>query len=261
MNYYTDKEIVYIDSHNRASGTDTDFSYKIDLNPNIDFDQVVLLDASIPKSNYVINSTNNTMEVIEDAVPRLIVVPVGNYNRSSLRNVLLDLLNVGTPVYTMTFPNGTRTGDDGKYIFGCDSNPTFVFTLGLYEQLGFDKNTSYTFVSNELLSVNITNFRPEAVYYILSNVCQNHNNSVLGNVISSTNTDFSYINYQCQAPLEYSKDFAKTKSNVYNFIITDEDFQKVSLNGLNVVLTLLFYRKNHIDDIVKNYMKAMLLKK
>jgi hypothetical protein len=28
-----------------------------------------------------------------------------------------------------------------------------------------------------------------------------------------------------------------------------------------VVLTLLFFRKNRIDDIVKNYMKAMLLKK
>jgi hypothetical protein len=205
------------------------------------------------------------MGVIEDAVPREIVVPVGNYNRSSLRNVLLDLLNIGTPVYTMTFPNGTRTGDDGKYVFGCDSNPTFVFTSGLYEHLGFNKNTSYNFVpnglGNELLSVNISNFRPEAVYYILSNVCQNHNNSVLGNVISSTTNDFSYINYQCQAPFEYSKDFAKTKSNVYTFIITDEDFQKVSLNGLNVVLTLLFFRKNRIDDIVKNYMKAMLLKK
>jgi hypothetical protein len=261
MNYYTDKEIIYVDSHNRASGTNSNFTYTVDLNPNIDFDHVVVLDASIPKSNYVI-SASNLMTVTEENIDRQISVPTGNYNRSSLRNVLLELLNAGTHEYTMSFPNGSRTGDNGKYVWTCSTgiNPTFTFTNSLHEQLGFDKGESYTFVDDSLTSVNISNFRPEAVYYILSNVCQNHNNSVLANIISSTTNDFSYVNYQCQAPKEYSKDFAKTKSNTYSFIITDEDFVEVNFNGLNVVLTLMFYRKNHIDDMLKSYMKAMLLK-
>jgi hypothetical protein len=231
----------------------------MDIDPNIDYDSVVVLDASIPKSNYVINSKNNSFVVTEEGIDRTITLEVGNYNRTSLKNVLKTLLN-GTYTYDITFNNSNRVGDDGKYTFTCvEINPTFTFATGMYEQLGFEKNTSYTFTDNALKSVCITNFRPEAVYYILSNLCQNRNNTVLSNIISTTTNDFNYINYQCVNPNEYSKDFARTKSNSYYFIITDEDFNEISLNGLNVVFTVMLYKRNNIDSLIKGYIKAMTI--
>jgi hypothetical protein len=43
-------------------------------------------------------------------------------------------------------------------------------------------------------------------------------------------------------------------------LITDEDFNPVSLNGLNVVFTLMLYRKNDIDRLIKGFIKLQTLK-
>jgi hypothetical protein len=269
MNYFTDKEIFYVDSHNRIDQTDSnsDFTYELDIDPTHDYDHVTLLDISLPKSSYVINSSNNTFVVEENSVQRLITLPVGNYNRTSYKNVLKLLLNVSVDyVYDITFQNSNRTQDNGKYTFTVVTilpampQPLFIFQSGLYEQMGFNKNTSYTFVGDSLESIGVTNFRPESTYYILSNICQNRGNGILQNIISSGSDDFNFISFHNPNPNEYSKKFIRTRSNVFKFLITDEDFHRVDLNGLNVVFTLMLYRKNDIDRLLKGFIKLQTLK-
>ena len=98
MNNYTNKEIFYIDSHNRTNANDSHsgFSYELDINPNVEYDRVVMLDCSIPKTNYSVNSSNNRFQVMESIgveTTRYIIVPIGNYNRASVKNMLKGLLN------------------------------------------------------------------------------------------------------------------------------------------------------------------------
>jgi hypothetical protein len=174
------------------------------------------------------------------------------------------LLNVSVDyVYDITFQNSNRTQDNGKYTFTVVTilpQPLFIFQTGLYEQMGFNKKTSYTFVGDTLESIGVTNFRPEATYYILSNICQNRGNGILQNIISSGSDDFNFISFHNPNPNEYSKKFVKSRSNVFNFLITDEDYNPVSLNGLNVVFTIMLYRKNDIDRLIKGFIKLQTLK-
>lgn len=271
MLYYTHKQLFYVDSHNKIDGTDDSFSYQFDIDNDIDYDAVVMLDCSIPKSNYVVQSSNNTFTCVLNTgsgdVNFIVNMPIGNYNRNSFRNVLKTLLNTNadTYIFDITFDNPNRTQDNGKYTFTwTNANPSaqepkFIFTTGLYEQMGFNKNTTYIFSSGSLESVNVINMRPEATMYILSNICQNRNNNIFQNVISSGSSDYDYIIFHNTAPAEYSKDFTKTKSNIFKFTITDEDFNPINLNGLNVVFTIMVYKRNNINRLLEGFIKLKTL--
>ena len=266
MNFYTEKQILYIDTSRRQSGSHSNFSYVLDINQFYDYDSVVLLDASIPKSTYLINENNNTFVVTENGINRTITVPPGNYNRSSFKNVVLQKLNEGSYTYTMTFDNSAKTGDDGKFTFSClETTPTFTFSNNLYRQMGFENNTSYTFVNSSigygstLLSANVTNFRYQSVYFIISDICQNYNNNVLQSIISTNFQDYNYITYHCLDPISYTKDFIREKSNLYNFRLVDENFQEIDLNGIAMNLTIMLYKKNTIDKLFKQYIKMKVL--
>jgi hypothetical protein len=220
----------------------------------------------------VINNGTNAFVVIENIgggdLTRTITMPVGNYNRGSFKNVLKTQLNNGMSgyIYDVTFDNGNRSQDDGKYTFNWTNDdvaalePTFVITSSLHEQLGFKKNTEYTFVSGSSKSVFVINMRPESTMYILSDICQNRNNNIFQNVISSDDADYNYVVFHNPNPSEYSKDYVKSKSNIFRFTITDEVFSKISLNGLNVVFTIMLYKKNNINRLIEGFIKLKTLK-
>ena len=53
------ERIYYINSRNRISGTNSNFTYKIDIN-NIEPDRIAVLQANIPKSYYLIQDNANS---------------------------------------------------------------------------------------------------------------------------------------------------------------------------------------------------------
>ena len=260
--YYTHKHIFYIDSHRRESGTNNNFTYRLDnIDPDIEYDSVVVLDASIPKSNYIIDESNNIF-VVSDPIPRDIILPIGNYNRVGFAKVLLGLLG---EKYTINYDNMNRGEDSGKYHFTCTEASIFTFGSNrLYEIMGFNINSTNVFTLDglyKITSTNIVNFRPEGTFYILSDICQNHNNSILQNIISASASDYNYITFHNPNPNEYSKDFSKIRSNVYTFKITNESFQDVFLNGINVVFTLMLFKRNNIGNLIKGFIKLKSLEK
>lgn len=211
-NYFTKNQIVYVNSANRQTGTNSDFTFQIDLNPNADYDRVVLLDASIPKTYYVIQDGFNTFQLQENTTTVTITLPAGNYNRTSFRNVVTGLLNLYSPgsfTYTITNQNIQTTQDAGKYTYSVTGNgsvqPIFIFTTNLYEQFGFNANSSNQFTNNQLVSLNITNLQPESTLFIHSDICQNFNNNILQNIITAQSSDYSYIVFNNPNPREYSK--------------------------------------------------------
>ena len=95
---------------------------------------------------------------------------------------------------------------------------------------------------------------------IHSNVCANPNDDVLVTINSTTSINYSSINYVCPAPEFYSRILSSQKNNTYNFTLTDENNELIHLNGLNLNITLLFYKVDQIFDQIRNFMKLIIMK-
>ena len=105
---------------------------------NILYHLIKLLHAEIPYSFYIINDTNNVINLVINAINHFFTVPVGNYNAFTL----LTVLNTIDNKITFTLNNST-----GKYHI--DSN--FIFSVlsssTLNKIIGGISNTTYNAVA------------------------------------------------------------------------------------------------------------------
>jgi hypothetical protein len=258
---------VYIDSHNRTNGTHDNFNVVINLN-NQDIDSVCLLRAIIKKTYYLVNNGQNTFILKEGAQTATITLPEGNYSATSFKNVLQTLLNNSSPngfIYTVSLPNPINQPSTGKFTYTVSNNagvqPEFIMTTHLYEQLGFEENSTVQFANDILTSLYIVNFQLKDTLRIHSNIVNDQQDNILQEITASTSQDFSSIRYECFDIEANSKPF-NIKTNNFNFVILDEEKQRINLS-LNVLYHLFFYKKNNSADIANNisvpYMKYMTL--
>ena len=256
-----EKYIAYVNSYNKLSVTDTtsNFSVKINLPKNNVFDRVVVAQASIPKSYYMIPNGFNTFTLQEPSKsPQIVIIPYGNYTKSSLLTQLALSLNTASQLnyvlpitgYTYTVTSSTLTGMLTFSVSG-SINPSFIFTMNVYEQLGFVANTTYTFVNSTLTSPNVLKLQLEDTLYILSD-CSNALSGVLQEVYCNS-ADFSNITFYQQNAELYSKNLICNQNNVFRFTLTDENFRPLNLNGLNMNMTLIFYKNNDEPEINKEH--------
>lgn len=260
---YTSKQLFYVNSYFKTANSisSSDFNFLLDIDPNSEYDSVTILDASIPKSNYSVSAPHNNFNILEDSGTRLIIIPEGNYSRRGFKNVLLPLLNANTDgyIYSINYDNIISTTDTGKFSFTITGTfiiqPSFIFSHGMYNNMGFNENSSYTFVSNSLIAPNVMNFRSQDTYYILSDIIQNRNDNILGHIISNQSNNYEHINFKNHSPYEYSKLFSRISSNVYNFKVVNERMEPINLNGLDVFFTLMIYKRENINGLIKGYIK------
>lgn len=261
MSYYSESRLFYINSRNREAGLNTDFTYKFNIDPQSKFDRVVLLDISIPKSFYAIQSTNSFI-LSENGNQTTISLPPGNYTRQSFKNVLESYLNsnsyyTGVWTYTLSYKSINTREDDGKITYTVSGNsgiqPSFIFggTETLYEEMGFETNSTNTFITNTITSTNAINLAPENTLFLKSDICQDSDN-VLQNIITSNDSSFSVVNFVNPNPREYSKYFVPDKY-VYHFRLTDENDNLIDTNGQNIVFTVMLYKSNNVDDYIRRY--------
>ena len=117
----TNHYYVFVNSRNRESGTDENFTYNIQFPTGVNFDRVVVLNALIPKSYYLIQegSHENTFQLTEDGTTVTITVPVGSYLLSAFKTTIATLLSNASPnglTYTLTYPS-LAGPDTGKWTF------------------------------------------------------------------------------------------------------------------------------------------------
>lgn len=260
----------YIDSHNKLTGTDSNFSIGIDLPQNEKYDHVCVLSAVIPKSYYLIQAGYNTFTLTESKINSTITIPVGNYSATVFASVVAALLtaqsvtNGNNYTYTITIANGTTTSVTGLFRYTVAGNGavqpslTFLNTNKLYEQFGFPNGTTQTFVNNTLTSAYVVKFQVEDTLFLHSDIMDNGANDVLQEFFVAASPDFSNIKYQCTAPEFYTKKLKQASNNVYHFRLTDDDGRPIDLNGLNLVITLQIYRKDPINDMIKAALQLML---
>lgn len=263
MTKYLNKQIFTINSNERDFGTHSDFSITLPLSSQ-EVNRIVVLDASIKRSFYLIEEGLNTFELTELDETVTINVPQGNYNFNSFRIVLQNLLNTNSPKhwnYTVTIPNTSVSASTAKYTFTCvGGDPIFTFQNYLYEQFGFASRSSVNFVGGSLISSFPVLFNKDTLH-IHSDACYNGKDNIL-QVVSASGADFSSLKYVCLDVEANSKNIVKN-TNTFRFMIVDEEHRPVTLT-LNVIFTIMLYKHSDLVDryqeMSMEFMKYQLLK-
>lgn len=247
---YLNKTIVYVDSHQRTSGSHGDFTYKIKLDKK-DVDSVVVLSSTIKKSYHLIEDGFNTFILKEGIIETTITIPIGNYSASTFKTVVQGLLNTNSPnlwTYAITLPNTATTAQTGQFTYtvsGNSSQPSFIFDKHLFEQFGFESSSTNTFVADTITSTNMVYFQLLDVIRIHSDL--SHKGGNILQEISAISPDFSTLKYNCIDIDANSKNFTLTEQNIFEFTCLDEEYRRINLT-LNVLITLMFYKKNTLQD-------------
>lgn len=260
----TSRQIYYVNSANRLSGSDSDFTYKILTPPGVTYDHAVILAAKIPRSYYLVDSTNRTFTLTELGASTVITLPIGNYTRKSFVAAVTGLLNAGsialghTWVYTIAYANALLTSDDGKLTFSVTGNggsqPSLTFNNSLSACFGFPQG-SFAFVGNSLKSQYAIDLIPEDTLFIHSDLVQNNNNNVLCDIYAAGMANFSSIIYENYSADFNAKEIATTSNSVYRFTLTDEFDKVMDLNGQNMVFTLCLYAEDKTNSMFREWMK------
>jgi len=259
-----DKSFIYhINSRDRIDGTPSNFTYKVEVsNGRLDeYDSVVVLSASIPKSYYTFPTGRNTFTFTENSIDYTITITRGTYSATQLADYLsTELTNAGVNTYTATI-----NLNSAKFIFESNISTIFSFTFGDYvaSSLGFNPNTTYTRGPfNRILAPNVCDVSPENDVYIRSNIVSggiNSNEDILIDIQASGVAPFGRIQlYNIDLP-GYTKGL-NTSSNIYNFRITDEFNDELDLNGVDWTMSILFFKKSTIPQIIKDFIKYIVNK-
>lgn len=260
--YHQEAMVLYVDSNNRTSGSHTDFSISFDMTRN-HYDKCCLLQLSVPKSFYNFPVNNNTFILRETdgggTTNTTITIPPANYNVINICNVLSTLMTTNSTkgyTYSVSFPLVSSTaGSNGLLTFTCSQvNPLFqsqlIFTTSCHQQLGFNRNSTNSFVAGSLTSTNIISLSLVNRIFVKSSMCSTSEQSILQEVLQ-TFPDYSYIYFLQQNIDAYSKDFVSQGDNNFRFTITDKFGDVIDTNGLNVMFSILLYKKNDTDEFHK----------
>ena len=255
---------VHSDEDNRQSGNSNDFSYEMNLNDAEGYDYCTVLSASIPVSYYLIQDRFNTFNLIEQSIPRLITVPIGNYSAQAFATLIKNLLNSNTQ-YNNTY-NVTLDATKGLFNFTVTlNNPLHsqpaiqIISANMYRRFGFDKSSINYFVANALSSSNVIDFIPISTLYIVSDIISTQESAqILQEIVASNVIPFSTIVFQNRSPLEYGKKMSTSIHGLFRFSITDINGITINLNGQSMSMTLLLYKKDDISQLTKQYIKYRL---
>ncbi len=69
MNHISSKSMFHLDSPNRTSGSAGNLSINFAMPPNNRYDRIVVMQASIPKSSYLVSAPYNTFQLVENPGP------------------------------------------------------------------------------------------------------------------------------------------------------------------------------------------------
>lgn len=256
-----ESSIYFVNSADRLSGTSDNFSYDISIPDNSNYDRVTLMNCNIPISYYLIQSGFNSFTLKEDNTLIQISVTPGNYSTTTFITELVPLLNLAT-THSLTYAMKLNP-TTGKYTYSITGNTShisvsIICTANVHEQLGFNANTTNTFITDILKSSNVVNFIPESCLLIHSDICDNNENSVLQEVLSNNSSTFANVVYQCTDIECSSRKLRTNTSNTYTFSLTNKNGRSINLNGLNINFTIVLFRRSTFSEIFKQYIKYNL---
>lgn len=265
------KRLFYINSGNQLSSTSNTFSQDLDIQDWVNFDHVTVTQISLPISYYLVQQGQNTFTLVEGAFSTVVTIPVGNYNVTSFQSVITDLLNTATKksyVYSVSFPSNTKVAQTGLFLFKCVGGQAdtvqFVFstTSPVNQLFGMNDGSTNTFTAGYLSSTNVVDFTPEPTVYLHSNICggSEEADDILAAIYQdSTTPPFGILSWTNPAPLETSKVLASQTKSV-TFSLTNESGLPIYLNGVNLVFTMMLYKRSDFEEKSLKYYEYVVRK-
>lgn len=260
---------VTIDSFFRDEGTSSNFQISPVLPvQSSQFDRVCLSKLQIPRSYYDVLSGYNTFTLRENGLSATITITEGNYNVLTFQSALQTALNLNSPrgwVYSVSYPPATQVNTN-KFTYTVSGNagvqPQFIFTTGLYLQLGFLPNTTNSFVANTITSINQVSMSTLNQLYIKSNLCTTSPNSILYEVLICGNYPSNSYIYEDISKIDVnSREFTNTLSTSWSFQIQDRYGNVVDLEGLDVTFVVMFYKKDITPEVQLEHIRLKEMEK
>jgi hypothetical protein len=250
--------IIDFSSDDRTSGISSNFTVKLpQLNKN--YNRVSVLAANIPKTYYNIQSPYNTFILEEASVQVTVTVLNGNYSFYGLNgfDVALQALLRSASLNSILY---VVTADPllGKYRITSNNNliSKIIFPLSsnLYKNFGCLYNSANSFNSvSAFLSTNVCIFTINVILINSSIVKGVSSQSTAANILTKININagpsFSSIGY-----VNYSPEIASRECDVsdsLSIVITDIDGTELNLNGIPCDFSLLFFRFDDTNEIIR----------
>jgi hypothetical protein len=243
-----------VDAVNLADTT-SNFTVNLKLDWINNYERISVGNLVVPKSYYVINSTNNTFKI--RTVPPgneewTIELDVGNFSYTELINELNIRVEEAVLNDNILFSYSTRTGKITVDVaFGTAISYYIWFTNSLYEVLG-----GYSLLenpNNTRLRVNpgvatpfpyVANLNAFNNMYLLCDMVSSNNSQTNSNILASLyphnaqTWSYSVENYDI---LQNSKKISK-RSNTINFQIVDQFKNLINFNGIACSFTLYLFK-------------------
>ena len=283
MNHISSKSMFYIDSQNRTSGTSGNFSVNLAMPPKNKYDRIVVMQAAIPKSFYLVSVPYNTFQLLEtgttssgsatnifgsvstNGATKTITLAEGNYSKTNMIVCLQTMLSLASSlnstlatqyVYTVGYPLMNQP-NTGKFTYSVvnliTAQPQFIFPTGstLYLPMGFNRASTNIFNNSILPSQNVISLQAKDTIFIKSNIVASSTKAVLQEIYTTANPDFSLIIFN-QNDVELNSKELLYKDNNFTFSITDEDDNILNFNGQDVIFSICCYEYNNSLELLKN---------
>ena len=279
MTYLLGESSTYvINSKNRINSTDSSssFSHVIKLPAENAYDRVCLLNAVIPHSYYQVvdkssqNRGANQFNInIDDGATitvHTITIPVGNYTRFGIANVLTNLISAVIPNSSVSYPQESLETNTGKLKFNIENAGLDTITFTFPETL----NTSYIppiDISTSKYIMDIIGFlygtktltiaNPAVIYSeIPIHTREPDTLFINSDCVKGTDQDFSLqeidvsnneqnIVFKQHDVLGNSRILSHNSHKFFRFTLTSSRDDYIDLNGLDYTFTILFFAQNH----------------
>ena len=261
---YTDNRIISLNSKyaqykNGTLRSNVVFNFKgiIKDDENIIQKYATILDAQIPVSFYIINSTNQVLTIILGANTYTLNLTLGNYNGSSLITELITKIAT-IPTLTATIVLSKVTG---KLTFTFSSSVTIVYaTSTISSVLGLTANLTGTNITLQLplnlLGIKRLNIKSDALA-VSSFSSQNLGNSSILLSIPNNEAQFNMISFTNQNNLNNSILNADIV-DVIDIQIVDETNNFIDFNGIDWTMTLgISVERERSVKFDSNFMNAI----
>lgn len=257
---YIDYRLINLNSTNaiKYNGTmlsNVLFNFKNILKEESDilYSNCGILNAQIPASFYSVNSSNNTLKYTVGASNYTLTIASGNYNANTLITALQNGFSSNSTPITITIDKL-----NGKLSFSYTSSFSFQFNGStIFKILGFDPNTNYSSVSNNINGVYPCNLLGAKRINIYSNALANYSidsfyltNTSLIQSLSISVPAFGLITYQ-----NFTANYGRLKQRFINEIdiqLFDENNNYLDFNNIDwsITLQLAITRKLVITDTI-----------
>jgi hypothetical protein len=120
----------------------------------------------------------------------------------------------------------------------------------MFRQLGFEQNSTNTFVGNNLTSTNCINLAYATRAFIKSNICSG--NDVLQEILGYGSFPMLSVAYFEQQDYDLNtRIFNPSNINSWTFVLVDEFDQVIDLNGVSWGLSIVLYDRNDTAEVLK----------